>query len=122
MSRVRVCCIGVSIDGFGAGPNQELAHPLGVGGEAMFEWFFATRTFQKIHGGEAAIAPSLAAQWQQGANAQINLSNETDTLRDARLLPLGVTWMVLHAAAPTAHPCPYNNGTIKVCSLAATRP
>jgi hypothetical protein len=73
-------------------------------------------------GGEAAITPSLAAQWQQGADAQINLSTESDTLRDARLLPLGVTWMVLHAAAPTAHPCPYNNGTIKVCSLAATRP
>jgi hypothetical protein len=68
-------------------------------------------------GGEAAIAPSLAAQWQQGANAQINLSNETDTLRDARLLPLGVTWIVLHSAAPTAHPCPYNNGSIKVCRL-----
>jgi hypothetical protein len=68
-------------------------------------------------GGEAAITPSLAAQWQQGADAQTNLSTESDHLRDARLLPLGVTWMVLHASAPTAHPCPYNNGTIKVCSL-----
>jgi hypothetical protein len=68
-------------------------------------------------GGEAAITPSLAAQWQQGADAQTNLSTESDRLRDARLLPLGVTWMVLHASAPTAHPCPYNNGTIKVCSL-----
>jgi hypothetical protein len=73
-------------------------------------------------GGEAAITPSLAAQWQQGADAQVNLSTETDTLRDARLLPLGVTWMVLHASAPTAHPCPYNNGVIKVCSLAPARP
>ncbi len=73
-------------------------------------------------GGEAAITPSLAAQWQQGANAQTHLSTETDAVRDARLLPLGVTWMVLHAAAPTAHPCPYNNGIIKVCSLAPTRP
>jgi dihydrofolate reductase len=61
MSRVRVCSIGVSIDGFGAGPNQDLAHPLGVGGEAMFEWFFATRTFQKIHSGEAAVEDGGAA-------------------------------------------------------------
>jgi hypothetical protein len=68
-------------------------------------------------GGEAAITPSLAAQWQQGADAQIHLSTETDAVRDARLLPLGVTWMVLHAAARTAHQCPYNNGIIKVCSL-----
>jgi hypothetical protein len=69
-------------------------------------------------GGEAAITPSLAAQWQRGANAQINLSTETDAIRDTRLLPLGVTWMVLRATAPTAHPCPYNNGSIKVCRLA----
>jgi len=68
-------------------------------------------------GGEAAITPSLAAQWQQGADAQIHLSTETDAVRNARLLPLGVTWMVLHATARTAHPCPYNNGIIKVCSL-----
>ncbi len=73
-------------------------------------------------GGEAAITPSLAAQWLQGADAQINLSTETDAVRDARILPLGVTWMVLHAAAPTAHECPYNNGVIKVCSLASARP
>ncbi|HSY37029.1 MAG TPA: hypothetical protein VK814_14835 [Acidobacteriaceae bacterium] len=70
-------------------------------------------------GGEAAITPSLATQWLQGADAQTNLSTETDAVRDPRLLPLGVTWMILHAAAPTTHPCPYNNGVIKVCSLAA---
>jgi hypothetical protein len=73
-------------------------------------------------GGEAAITPSLATQWLQGADAQTNLSTETDAVRDARLLPLGVTWMVLHVAAPTAHDCPYNNGVIKVCSLTAARP
>ena len=68
-------------------------------------------------GGEAAITPTLAAQWQQGANAQINLSIESDTLRDTRLIPLSVTWMVLHSTAPTDHPCPYNNGTVKVCRI-----
>ncbi len=73
-------------------------------------------------GGEAAITSSLATQWLQGADAQANLSTETNTVRDARLLPLGVTWMVLHAAAPTAHQCPYNNGVIKVCRLAPAHP
>ena len=68
-------------------------------------------------GGEAAITPPLAEQWQQGSAAQINLSTESDAIRDPRLLPLGVTWMVLHATANTTHPCPYNNGTIKVCRL-----
>ena len=73
-------------------------------------------------GGEAAITPSLAELWQQGATAQVNLSTEPDALRDARLQPLGVTWMVLHSAAPTTHPCPYNNGTIKVCRLMSLQP
>ncbi|MFP5232524.1 MAG: hypothetical protein ACLGQX_07805 [Acidobacteriota bacterium] len=73
-------------------------------------------------GGEAAITPRLAEQWWQGAEAQRNLSTETDAERDVRLLPLGVTWMVLHASAATEYPCPYNNGVIKVCRLAPAEP
>jgi hypothetical protein len=68
-------------------------------------------------GGEAAITPSLAALWQHGAAAQANLSTESDSLRDARLRPLGVTWMVLHSSAPTQHPCPYTNTVVKICRL-----
>lgn len=52
MSKVRVQSFGVSLDGFGAGVSQSLASPLGVGGEALFQWFFKTRTFQAMHGGE----------------------------------------------------------------------
>lgn len=51
MARLRVSSFGLSLDGFGAGPNQDLEHPLGVGGEAMMEWAFSTRTFQQMHGG-----------------------------------------------------------------------
>ena len=50
MSKLRVQCFGVSLDGYGAGPNQDLENPLGVGGDAMFQWFFPTRTFQKMRG------------------------------------------------------------------------
>jgi dihydrofolate reductase len=50
MSKLRVQGFGVSLDGYGAGPNQDLANPLGVGGDAMFQWFFPTRTFQSMHG------------------------------------------------------------------------
>ena len=52
MTRLRVLSFGVSLDGYGAGPNQSIDNPLGVGGAAMFEWLFATRTFQKVHGSE----------------------------------------------------------------------
>ena len=50
MAKLRVQCFGISLDGFGAGPDQDLANPLGIGGPAIFEWFFGTRTFQSMHG------------------------------------------------------------------------
>jgi dihydrofolate reductase len=47
VTRVRVASFSVSLDGFGAGPRQDLEHPLGVGGEALHGWVFPTRTFQR---------------------------------------------------------------------------
>ena len=55
MSRLRVAGFSISIDGYGAGPDQDLANPLGVGGEGLHEWILDTKTFQKSHsesGGE----------------------------------------------------------------------
>jgi dihydrofolate reductase len=51
MSKVKVACFGMSIDGFSAGPRQSLNDPLGVGGPSLMNWFFPTRTFQQMHGG-----------------------------------------------------------------------
>lgn len=51
MSKLLVRCFSLSLDGYGAGPDQDLKHPLGVGGEAIFQWFFPTRTFQAMVGG-----------------------------------------------------------------------
>jgi dihydrofolate reductase len=50
MSKLRVHCFGMSVDGFGAGPNQDTNNPLGVGGEDLHNWFFPTRVFQKMQG------------------------------------------------------------------------
>jgi dihydrofolate reductase len=47
-SKLRVNCFSVSLDGYGAGQNQSLENPLGVGGMALHEWFFPTRTFQTM--------------------------------------------------------------------------
>jgi dihydrofolate reductase len=52
MGRVRVNAFGVSLDGFGAGPDQSLEHPLGRGGEALHGWAFPTRTFRAMFGEE----------------------------------------------------------------------
>ena len=51
MTKLRVHGFGVSLDGYAAGPGQDLDHPLGVGGMALHEWVFPTRTFQAMFGG-----------------------------------------------------------------------
>ncbi|NLG71533.1 MAG: dihydrofolate reductase [Chloroflexi bacterium] len=52
MSKLRVNNFAISIDGYGAGPNQSLDEPLGVGGEALHDWMVSTRTFRQTYGDE----------------------------------------------------------------------
>lgn len=52
MPKVRVAGFGVSLDGFSAGPEQSLENPLGKRGPEIFQWFFPTRSFRAMHGGE----------------------------------------------------------------------
>ena len=52
MSKLRVCCFTISLDGFGAGLHQDLKNPLGVGGFSLHEWFVPTRTFRAMFGNE----------------------------------------------------------------------
>ncbi|MBS0376741.1 MAG: dihydrofolate reductase [Proteobacteria bacterium] len=47
MTKVRIASFTVSLDGYGAGPNQDLENPLGVGGKELHQWLFPTRTFQR---------------------------------------------------------------------------
>jgi hypothetical protein len=70
-------------------------------------------------GGEASIAPALTAEWVRDQAAQQGLSAPatSDAQRLASLGPLGVTWLVLDAAATTRLDCPYANSAVKVCRL-----
>ena len=53
MSKLRVESFTISLDGFGAGPDQDINNPLGVGGTALHGWAMSTRTFQKnVFGGD----------------------------------------------------------------------
>jgi dihydrofolate reductase len=52
LSKVRVASFSLSLDGFGAGPNQSLDHPLGENGQELHRWFFATRTFRAMNGAD----------------------------------------------------------------------
>lgn len=74
MSKLRVNTFSISIDGYGAGPGQDLQHPLGIGGPELFDWFFHTRTWQRMHGhedGETGADDNLATQGLAGVGAWI---------------------------------------------------
>jgi dihydrofolate reductase len=74
MSRLRVASFSISLDGFGAGPDQSLQNPLGVGGESVHAWVFPTRTFQRMHGkgvGAAGIDDDFAARGFENLGAWI---------------------------------------------------
>ncbi|KPH07807.1 dihydrofolate reductase [Rhizobium acidisoli] len=65
MSKVRVAGFSLSIDGFGAGPEQSMQDPLGKRGAEMFQWFFHTRTFRAMRGkddGSQGIDEDYAAR------------------------------------------------------------
>ncbi len=50
MNRLKVMSFSISLDGYGAGPNQNIESPLGIGGMSLHEWFFPTKTFKAMHG------------------------------------------------------------------------
>ena len=65
MSKVRVAAFSISIDGFGAGPRQDLQNPLGVRGTELHTWFFHTEIFKRMQGqsgGTKGIDNDAAAQ------------------------------------------------------------
>ena len=74
MSKLCVQCFSLSLDGFGAGPDQSLENPLGVRGPELMEWFFASRFWCEMHGldgGETGIDNSIAEQGMSGLGAWI---------------------------------------------------
>lgn len=78
MSKIRVHAFSISLDGYGAGPRQDLENPLGIGGEALHEWIIPTRTFQQMQekeDGDLGIDDDFAARgfanigaWIMGRN------------------------------------------------------
>ena len=74
MSKLCVRCFAVSLDGYGAGPDQDLQNPLGVRGPELMEWFVHTRAWRRTHGeagGETGIDDQMAEQGFAGIGAWI---------------------------------------------------
>ncbi|HST85167.1 MAG TPA: dihydrofolate reductase family protein [Kineosporiaceae bacterium] len=74
MSKVRVHNFTVSLDGFAAGEGQSMEAPFGHAQGRLMEWFFATRTFQAMHGesgGGNGVDEAFAGNWGPGIGAEI---------------------------------------------------
>lgn len=86
MSKLRVQSFGLSLDGYGAGPDQSLDNPLGVGGVGLMEWFFPTHAWQLTHGGsegETGVDNRMAEQGFNGIGAWILGRNMFGPVRGA---------------------------------------
>ena len=73
MSKLRVN-ITMSIDGYVAGPDQSLEHPLGVGGERLHGWLTALAVFQDMHGGDGGVvneSTAVVEQWFENIGATV---------------------------------------------------
>jgi dihydrofolate reductase len=71
MTQVKVSGFSLSIDGFGAGPDQSLADPLGKRGEELHKWFVGTKTFRAMFGKEGGTDERFAAASMDGFGAFI---------------------------------------------------
>ncbi len=74
MSRLRVNCFSVSADGFGAGADQSLDNPMGLGGMALHAWVFPTRSFRAMigqEGGTTGVDETFAERGKAGLGAWI---------------------------------------------------
>ena len=86
MPKLRVHGFAISLDGYGAGPRQDLDNPLGVGGEALHRWLVATRTFRKTHGedgGTTGVDDDFAARGFDNIGAWILGRNMFGPVRGA---------------------------------------
>jgi len=86
MTKIRVAGFSVSLDGFAAGPDQSLEHPLGRGGPEIFQWFFPTRTFAAMQGkdgGNTGPDDDFARRAMEGFGAFILGRNMFGPIRGA---------------------------------------
>jgi dihydrofolate reductase len=74
MSQVRVGGFSISLDGFGAGPEQSLEDPLGRRGHELHQWMFGTRFFRTMigqDGGSDGVDQAYADRAMSGFGAFI---------------------------------------------------
>jgi dihydrofolate reductase len=108
MSKARVAAFSLSIDGFGAGPHQDLQNPLGVRGPELHAWLMQTELFKKMQGesgGTKGIDNDFAAQSFENVGAWILGRNMFGPVRGAWK---GDSWNGWWGDNPPYHTPPYS--------------
>ena len=86
MTKLYVRGFSISLDGFGAGPNQTLSAPMGEGARGLHQWFVATETFAQMFGhgsGTTGVDNDFAARGFANIGANIMGRNMFGPQRDA---------------------------------------
>ena len=86
MAKLRVSSFALSLDGYGAGPDQGLENPLGARGEELHQWFYPTRTFQRMYGsgeGTTGVDEDFARRGMENLGAWIMGRNMFGPIRGA---------------------------------------
>lgn len=87
MSKVIVSGFTISLEGYGAGPQQSLEHPLGVGGTTLHQWLYPTVAFKSMHGndegGETGVDDDFARRGVDDVGAWILGRNMFGPVRGA---------------------------------------
>ena len=102
MLRVHNFC--VSVDGYGAGPDQRLKDPIGAGGERLHDWLFETRTGRQMtgrDGGSEGVDDEMVAAGQTGLGATIMGRNMFGPIRGP--WSPGESWSGWWGADPPYH-------------------
>ncbi|HEY4929127.1 MAG TPA: dihydrofolate reductase family protein [Acidimicrobiales bacterium] len=95
MPKLRVHAVSTSLDGCIAGPSQSEAHPLGIGGEQLHEWIFATRSGRAMigqDGGEVGTDDDFVAAGFDGIGATIMGRNMFGPIRGEWGSPAWTGW------------------------------
>jgi dihydrofolate reductase len=107
MTKLRVHCLSMSLDGYVAGPDQSLDNPLGVGGERLHDWAVATRTGREIilgqPGGTEGVDDGFMVRGFDGIGATIMGRNMFGPVRGEWAPVAGEEWRGWWGPEPPYH-------------------
>jgi hypothetical protein len=99
-TRVWVESYSISLDGYGAGPDQSIDNPLGIGGGELHNWFLLTQTFRRMH---RSFDPRAVQEQEDGMTAPVLLERGERLFEGVDLRNLGYECVQFVASEKASH-------------------